>query len=428
MRLTSKSRSGFVVGRVGPHLGLVLGALAGAAVLGCSSERDGGALVGPSGGNEGESLDGAPEEVELPLSPGVVPGSAGPSGVAVQTGPMGLVEDMSEPESSCVDQFVPTTARRPVIQFVVDTSGSMNWVAGTERSPDAGEQSKWQITQQAIATAVEGMPDAVAVGISYYPNAEGSDAACYESLVAAPIAPLSPSHRELIGQVNAAQAARGGTPTHAAYEFGIEQLETSALDGSRFLVLMTDGIPTFTRDCGGDGRTRVDGAPLVSSVGERFRRADIRTFVIGAPGSEAARQELSDMALAGGTGASDCDHGGPEACHFDMTSEPDFSRALNQALGEIADATLACDYAVPAPPGRQRLDYDEVSIVLESGGEQVMEVAPAASGACDAGWRYNNDRTSIRLCDSTCDELEALSSADPGISVRVKFGCRIIPT
>jgi hypothetical protein len=427
MPLTSKSRSGFVVGRAWARFGLVLGAVVGAMALGCSSDRDGGALVEPSGGMDGESI-GTPEDVTLPLSPGGVPGASDGAGIAGPMGLLGLVDDLPEQDSACVDQLVPTTARRPVIQFVVDTSGSMNSVPGTARTPAAGERSKWQITQQALATAIDGMPDTVAVGISYYPNADGNDAECYQPLVAAPIAPLSPAQRELVRGVNAAQTARGGTPTHAAYEFGIEQLETSALEGSRFLVLMTDGIPTFTRDCGGDGTTRVDGAPLVSSVGERFQGADIRTFVIGAPGSEAAREELSAMALAGGTGGSGCNHMGPDSCHFDMTSEPDFSRALNRALGEIADATLACDYAVPAPPGGQRLDYGDVSLVLESGGTQVMEFAPAAGGACDAGWRYNDDRTSIRLCDSTCDELEALVSADPDIAVRVKFGCRIIPT
>lgn len=428
MPLTSKSRSGFVVGRIWSGLGPVRGAVVVVTVLGCSSESDGGALIGPSGGVDGESLDGTREQVELPLSPGVVPDAPTPSGIAGQPGLVGLVGEMSEQDSACVDELVPTAARRPVIQFVVDTSGSMSWVAGTERSPEAGEQSKWQITQQALATAIDDMPDAVAVGISYYPNAEGSGAMCYQSLVAAPIAPLSPSHRALIRQVNAAQSPRGGTPTHAAYELGVEQLESAGLDGSRFLVLMTDGIPTFTRDCGGDGRTRVDGAPLVSSVGERFQQADVRTFVIGAPGSEAAREELSEMALAGGTAASGCSHTGPESCHFDMTSERDFSSALKLALGEIAEATLACDYAIPAPPVRQRLDYSDVSVVLESGGAQLRELARAASEACDAGWRYNDDRTSIRLCDSTCDELKALSSADPGIAVRVKLGCRIIPT
>lgn len=173
---------------------------------------------------------------------------------------------------------------------------------------------------------------------------------------------------------------------------------------------------------------RVDGAPLVAEVGEQYSQNDIRTFVIGSPGSELAREELSEMALGGGTGSSGCSHLGPERCHFDMTGEPDFSSALSRALGEIADATLACDYAVPPAPNRLRLDFDEVSVVLESGGNVVGEFAPAASSDCETGWLYNDDRTSIRLCGSTCDELKAMVNADPNIAVRVKFGCRITPT
>jgi hypothetical protein len=330
-------------------------------------------------------------------------------------------------DPTCADEFVPASARPPVIQFVVDTSGSMNWVAGTERTPEAGEQSKWQITQQALATAIDAMPDSVAVGITYYPNTDGDDDQCHEAVVAAPIAPLSPAHRALISRVNAAQSPAGGTPTHAAYDFGIEQLEASSIDGERFLVLMTDGIPTFTRECEGDGRARVDGAPLILEVGEQYRQSDIRSFVIGAPGSELAREELSAMALAGGTGPSGCSFAGPDSCHFDMTTAPDFSRALSQALGEISDATLACDYAVPPRPSRLPLDLNDVSVVLESGGATVGEFTPAVSGACESGWLYNDDRTSIRLCSSTCDELGALVSADPNIAVRIKFGCRVIP-
>ena len=134
MPLTSKSRSGFVVGGVWACFGLVLGVT----LVGCSADRDDGARVGPGRGMGGESLDGAPEQVELPLSPGAVTGPLDPSGVE-QTGLMGLVDDIPERDSSCADQLVPTIARSPVIQFVVDTSGSMNWVAGTERNPEAGE-------------------------------------------------------------------------------------------------------------------------------------------------------------------------------------------------------------------------------------------------------------------------------------------------
>jgi hypothetical protein len=405
-----------------------------ASALSCSSERAEGASVTSGSGEDGAGIEtpvGAGNT--NPAGTGPTPplggsGSPADTEASAESGRfLGLADGPEEPAASCADQFVPAILQPPVIQFVVDTSGSMNWVAGTERAPAAGEQSKWLITQEALATAIAGMPDDVAIGLSYYPNTSGDSAACIQPLVAAPIDRLSPEHRALIEQVNAAQVPQGGTPTHAAYEFGVAQLEASSFEGSRFLVLITDGIPTFTRECEGDGRTRVDAAPLIISVGERYRQAGIRTFVIGSPGSEAAREDLSAMAALGGTGANGCEPAGPKFCHFDMTGEADFSQALSQALGDIADAALACDYVVPPAPGSLRLDLDDVSVVLESSGTIVREFAPASSAACDAGWQYSDDKSLIRLCRSTCDELAALVRKDPAVAVRVKFGCSVRP-
>ncbi len=342
---------------------------------------------------------------------------------------VGLVDDTEQEAPACVDQFVGVTALPPVIQFVVDTSGSMSWVAGTERLPDAGERSKWQITEEALVGAIANMPDAAAVGISYYPNTAGGGPECHRPVAAAPIERLTSEQRSLIERVTAAQEPQGGTPTHAAYEFGIQQLQASPLAGSRFLVLITDGIPTFTLECGGDGQARVDGAPLVASVEERFRGEGIQTFVIGSPGSEPARDELSTLAFVGGTGTPGCSTDPPGDCHFDMTGAPDFSAALGRALGDIAEATLGCDYAVPEPPtGRSRIDLNDVSVVLESGGNPISEFLRAASDECESGWQYSADQTSIVLCRSTCDELTRRVSEDPGIAVRVKFGCALTPT
>jgi hypothetical protein len=88
---------------------------------------------------------------------------------------------------------------------------------------------------------------------------------------------------------------------------------------------------------------------------------------------------------------------------------------------------LACDYAVPAPPGRFTIDLDRVSVVLESNGSALREFQPAASPSCDSGWQYSDDRKTIHLCQSTCDELEAELRADPSIVVRVKVGCNATP-
>jgi hypothetical protein len=396
--------------------------------VGCGSDDD------PQSTVETPTASAAPDGLVTEagsLNPVGAPGSAG-GGEAAAPGLVGLIdgEDGNDGQNAaCVDEFATVSQLPPVIQFVVDTSGSMSWVAGTERLPEVGERSKWEVTQEALAAAITRMPDVAAVGINYYPNTPGGGPSCHVPVLAAPIEQLTPEHRALIERVNAGQLPAGGTPTHAAYEFGVEQLEASALDGSRFVVLITDGIPTFTLACDGDGQARVDGAPLVAAVERRNRDEDIRTFVIGSPGSEAAREELSEMALLGGTGAAGCVDLDPGSCHFDMTGEGDFSLALNAALGDIAEAALGCDFAVPEPPtGRTRINLDDVSVVLESGGNPVREFLRSTSAACEGGWQYNGERTSLSLCRSTCDELNQLVREDPEINVRVKFGCSITPS
>lgn len=398
---------------------LLLGAWAAASFACGSGDDEPRSVVAPLG--SGEAPGGSAGQ------PSIVPGSPADADGG-QTGLVGLIDDDGASEPACVDQFAELAERPPVIEFVVDTSGSMSWVAGTERLPGAGELSKWEITAEALVTAIAAMPDSAAVGLSYYPNTTGGGATCFQSDAAAPIQRLTPEHRELVESVNSNRTPEGGTPTHAAYEFGVEQLRASNLQGSRFLVLITDGIPTYTLECGGDGRTRVDAEPLVESVDARYQQDSIRTFVIGSPGSEAAREELSRMAFVGGTGPAGCqDVLG--TCHFDMTGEADFSAALRGALGDITEATLGCDYAVPEPPrGRTRIDLNDVSVVVESSGAQIREFDRAASADCDSGWQYSADGSSIVLCRSTCDELSRLADENPDVAVRVRFGCNLTPT
>jgi hypothetical protein len=355
-----------------------------------------------------------------------LPGADSPGGIFDGASDLvGLVDGEAQPPA-CSDRFAAAAAQPPLIQFVVDTSGSMAWVPGTDRNPGMGEESKWQITQRALATAIAAMPDDVAVGVTYYPNTQ-QNGQCFRPEVAAPLAPLSAEHRARIQSVNSAMRPFGGTPTHGAYAFGVEQLRASSLEGARFVLLITDGVPTLTRECEGDGRTKVDSTPLIADVEADFQGDQIRTFVIGSPGSEGARAELSKMALVGGTAAPGCTGADGSFCHFDMTSEADFSAALNATLEQITRSTLTCNYAVPAPPGGLRIDYDDVSVVLESGGSNLRELSRSAAADCAAGWQYSADRKSIQLCGSTCDELQGLLRDDPAVEVRVRFGCSTRP-
>ena len=111
-------RAALVAGYVWAVLGC--GVLA-STVLGCGSSDDGGSTLAPSdgAGASGDGSGGAP-------SPGgvieqLLPGETG-SG---PTGPVGLVDDEEVEDTACVDQFSSLTEIPPVLQFVVDTSGSM---------------------------------------------------------------------------------------------------------------------------------------------------------------------------------------------------------------------------------------------------------------------------------------------------------------
>lgn len=156
--------------------------------------------------------------------------------------------------------------------------------------------------------------------------------------------------------------------------------------------------------------------PLVDEAARAASR-DLRTFVIGSPGSEGARESLSDMAAAGGTGPAGCDVGAAAACHLDMTRERDLGEGLRSALGAISDAA-ACWYAVPSPSGGQQLDPARVNVFSTPTGGSAEPIARTSDPACREGWRYSSDRTQVGLCPDTCARVRGDAS-----NVTFQFGC-----
>jgi len=144
----------------------------------------------------------------------------------------------------------------------------------------------------------------------------------------------------------------------------------------------------------------------------------IRTFVIGSPGSEGARQSLSRMAEAGGTASAQCSHTGPNYCHFDMTTEPDLATGLTKALGIISGVALTCNYTIPAPSKGGVLDADKVNVLFTAPGAAERLIAQSPGGDCSEGWQYSADQTQIRLCGGTCDEVKASKG-----TLELQFGC-----
>jgi Mg-chelatase subunit ChlD len=335
-------------------------------------------------------------------------------------------------DDACATSSDKTQALPPVVQLVVDTSGSMDWPPGwAPTSPDDSKPpgaTKWDITRDALLATVGSLAGDIALGANFYPNVQQEGDTCLANDVAAPIALLGPAGSAARSQWEAALSdvvPVGATPTHGAYLFGLSQLAATKLPGNQVILLITDGTPTCTLDCVcTEDNLPVDSQPLIDEAAQAFG-SGVRTFVIGSPGSEETRQVLSRLATEGGTASAGCSDTGPRYCHFDMTTEPDLATALRDALEEIATRVRSCEYPIPEPPTGQALDPDLVNVIYTPEGRDAETIARDASASdCSEGWQYSTDGGSIVLCGSACDRVRE----DPTGAVEVLFGCETVVT
>ncbi|RYZ06297.1 MAG: VWA domain-containing protein [Myxococcales bacterium] len=386
--------------------------------VGCGGSADGSNVSGSGDGSQGSNT-GAGSQPSLgdPNNPN---GSGG-------TGSNGGVTVINK-GSECASSSGTADAVPAVVQMVVDISGSMNWAPGTMDNPPRGQDSKWDITSAALKAAVAKLPANIAVGVNFYPNNPPRNS-CIRNRVDVPI--------NLLGAANSAQRRAfntaidgadpdNGTPTHAAYNFGLQTLNGSDLEGRKFILLITDGVPTFTLECMGaqpePGMTPVDNAPLISAVEAAYAGGSgASTFVIGSPGSEDAREDLSKMASLGGTKTDGCSDTGPNYCHLDMTTAQDFAAALTAGLAQVAGQISTCEYVIPPSPTGQTLNPQKVNVLYTKGDGTESSLGKGNPDACDAGWKYDSETnpTKIILCGSDCEGVKA----DLGSKIDVIFGC-----
>jgi hypothetical protein len=337
-------------------------------------------------------------------------------------------------DAACAGWAAEPEALPVVLEFVVDDSNSMN-----DRAPGS-TQSKWVETRDALLAAIDGLPASTAVGTLLFPNmATGTrqtavdSSQCINTSAFIPVALLgdtSSAQRSAIdGLLQRSSPNRNaGTPTHDAYLLALEELGKSTLPGNRFIVLITDGQPTYNLGCVGNGQAnqRLSPQPVIDAVGSVLTGQGLKTFVIGSPGSEDAsetgqdfRPSLSQAAVVGGTAKSGCANSGPNYCHFDMTQAPNFSEALRAALTDIAGQVVKCQYSIPMAPAGQRIDLNAVNVVYANGSGEQFLILRNSTNPCQEGWNYSPDNTQIQLCSNTCDQIKADSTA----SLEVMFGC-----
>jgi len=318
----------------------------------------------------------------------------------------------------CVGNSAEPEANPAIIQILLDTSLSMQW------SAVGSSLTKLEDTREALQAVLETLPPTSAIGLSNYPNVvfeagelcyDGNDGVYMDLL-----GPDDSGHRADLREFLDDTEPNGGTPTHMAYLHALELLQAANLPGQRYVLIITDGTPTFGLNCSGTGQSPVPTPGLVLEAAKAYDEEGIRTFVVGSPGSEDALEPLSEMASNGGTARPGCSDTGPTYCHFDMTQSDNFQEDLRQALVDIVGQALSCEYEVPVPPDGQMLDLDLVNVLYTDGEGNAYGLGKNPDGeGCAEGWYYSDDSTQVVLCEDTCD----LVRSDTGARLDVVFGC-----
>lgn len=326
------------------------------------------------------------------------------------------------------------------ILFILDHSGSMNCVPPDGDAEEAtlcktdprrrGDgPSKWQVTHASLTAALEPLVGRanVNVAVATFPLAGTRCDVMQEPEI--PFSELNPTMVAQATDFLVDVVPDGETPIAGATILGYatvaQQLREGAIRGNVYVVLLTDGTET----CKPEELPKLlekDAPAALSGFG-------IRTFVIGAPGSEDARLFLSQLAHVGGTdaykGCNFTDEDGAPDCHFDMTTSVDFEQDLAQVLDQITQTkALVCEFDVPRDPAGGGVDLGKVNVTLVEpldGGEVRTPIGryEGAPGSCDDkenGWTYSEDRKHILVCGSDCETVQASSDAQ----VQIVLGCR----
>jgi hypothetical protein len=178
------------------------------------------------------------------------------------------------------------------------------------------------------------------------------------------------------------------------------------------LVLASDGLP--------GGCSMANDVPTVAGYlrGAFMGTPSIPTYVIGVFSQMElgdAQGQLETLATAGGSGQP-----------FVLTSTPDLTQKLQEALEKIRGAALACEFTIPKPTMGD-IDYSRVNVRhTGAGGPQELPYVerPDRCDPARGGWYYDvppavGTPTRILVCDASCRKFKMDASA----RVDLLFGC-----
>jgi hypothetical protein len=423
---------------------------------GASGDPGVGGDVGVSGAAGESTSGGDPSAAGSATTPstagtGTVSAGAGGVGIAGAAG-SGTGPATAGSTSTCAPIVNPVTAVPPILMFQIDITGSMGLPTSTTNGI-----SKWEATKTAFASALTRLPWDWIVGVTFF-NRMGSSYSAEQEVIV-PLAPMDQTHIAEINNAIEYQTPSGGTPTFCAWDAAAKMVSayTPPVDSvyaqsQRFVVLMTDGVPTVDRDCktlgsspgGNNSITQDEYNYFASAVKDTTEKTGLRTFVIGVPGSDDPqgatydpRCMLSELAEAGGTalpaectstvGVGACTPTDPGSyCHMDLTTSADFAHSLEDVIvNRIAHSVVSCDYPIPAVRSDVYVDAKHTSVLYaasESAAPQTLTLATTAACA-DGDYFFVTDTrgrvTTVTMCPKKCQEMQG----NPNGQLKVQFVC-----
>lgn len=307
--------------------------------------------------------------------------------------------------------------RLPVnLLIVLDRSGSMN------------EGGKWTAAVSGLRTLLGRLDGTIRVGLTMFPAPSGAGPADRVATYNAPNVPVEAlsANRARLVSILSNTSPGGNTPMTCATEGARGYYGTFPMDGSRSVILITDGVPTeectsappcnpldllgFIACVGAQSRIASDAVRVSVARGARST-PPIRYFIAGTP--EASDTFLSDLAFTGNTPRTpDCQR--TTSCHYRLETGS-FEADLTRALDEIRGRASSCEFAVDADPSR--VDPARVNVNVTASGGAAMLIPRDVDH--NNGWDYSAGMRSVVLHGPACDRV----LADDGAQVRIVFGC-----
>lgn len=365
------------------------------------------AADGPAG-SESRAARTTPGIPNAPAANGgnveAVSGGAGAPGVLPppQVTPVITPSEVPGKDSCEVLQLV-TEPVIPEMMIVLDRSGSMT------------EGGRWLPSVSAVRSVTEQLQSKIHFGLALFPDPDASRSmasapmvnsigecfvtpdprACIEqfdnqgqgnSVACAPgkiFVPVAQNSATMIASVLDATTPRGGTPTsetlqHILTSYGAADPSPDAKPHPKFLLLVTDGMPTCP--AGSGSQTTQPDIDASNAAIEALAANGVRTYVIGydTTGSNNAMlaSVLDGFAQRGGTG---------DTMHRSVEDE----QSLVAELTRITFAVASCSFELNSPPDRA----DHVLVRLD--GVQVNLDEPD-------GFALIGDRT-VELRGQSCD-------------------------